>query len=504
MAGGGATKGNSAMTFINENFLLQTRTARRLYRSWAAAEPILDFHCHLSAREIAENRRFENLQEIWLEGDHYKWRAMRANGVDERFCTGDASPYEKLLAWARTVPRTLRNPLHHWTHLELLRYFGIRELLDEGSTPKIWARANQRLKSEALSVQGILKKFRVVALCTTDDPADSLEFHERIRRSRLETKVFPAFRPDRALGIDGPAAFNEWTDRLGAAANVDISSFARFLDALRKRHDEFHALGCRLSDHGLKHCYADFCSEEEAQSIFETLRSEREISASETAAFASFMMLFFGRLDAEKGWTKQLHIGALRNVNGRMLEQLGRDTGFDSMSDEPQAERLAAFLDRLNRENALPRMIVYNLNPANYYAFATVIGSFQGDGIAGKMQLGSGWWFLDQKEGIEWQLNALSNCGLLSRFVGMVTDSRSYMSYPRHEYFRRVLCNLLGAEMENGLLPKDEKLVGSIIRDICYDNAAAHFRFPSVEPRHGAGVPAKRKVTSRRRRTRRR
>lgn len=480
------------MSFIHEDFLLQSAAARRLYHACAENLPIFDFHCHLPAAEIAENRRFLNLTEIGLEGDHYKWRAMRANGIPERFCTGDAPPYDKFLAWARTVPFTLRNPLYHWTHLELARYFGIFDLLDEKSAPRIWEKANEQLLGDELSAQGILEKFRVAAVCTTEDPTASLADHERMARSSLPTQVFPAFRPDRALQTRDPSAFNEWTNKLGESAGVEISSFADFLDALRKRHDFFHRHGCRLSDHGLDFCYAEDCTGREAENIFRQLRSGQAVTGEETARFCSFLMFFFGHLDAEKGWTKQLHLGALRSANTRMLGTLGRDAGFDSIGDWPQAAALAAYLDRLDRENMLPKVIVFNSNPIDNYPFATMIGNFQDARTPGKIQFGSGWWFLDQKEGIELQLNALSNCGLLSRFVGMVTDSRSFLSFPRHEYFRRVLCNLLGEEVEKGLLPDDEELLGATIRGICFENARAYLDLPVTREPQPPAVVSKR------------
>jgi glucuronate isomerase len=474
------------MPFINENFLLQSEVARHLYHTYAAQQPILDFHSHLSSKEIAENRRFRNLSEIWIEGDHYKWRAMRANGVAEKYCTGDAEPYEKFLAWARTVPHTLRNPLYHWTHLELLRYFGVDRLLDESSAPEIWKHANAQLASGDLTTQGILKKFRVRAVCTTDDPTDSLEYHEQIRASGLPTRVFPTFRPDRALRTQDPAAFNEWTGKLGASANTEIARLSDFLDALGKRHQYFHDHGGRCSDHGLDWCYAEPCTDRDAEVIFAKARAGKEVSPEEAAKFSSYVMLHVGRLNAEKGWTMQLHLGAYRNASTRMFRALGRDTGFDCMADWPQAAPAIAFLDMLDRDNKLPKTILFNVNPKENYAFACLIGSFQDGKIAGKVQFGSGWWFLDQKEGMEMQLNALSNCGLLSRFVGMVTDSRSFMSFPRHEYFRRVLCNLVGSDVEAGLLPDDEQLVGDMIRRIAFDNAFEYFGLPAVEGRSEA------------------
>ena len=467
------------MAFINDHFLLESDTARHLYHTYAAHQPILDFHCHLSAREIAQNRRFKNLAEIWLDGDHYKWRAMRANGISERYCTGDADPYDKFLAWAKTVPYTLRNPLYHWTHLELARYFGIDDLLDEETAPRVWKKANERLQSDALTTQGILSKFHVVVVCTTEDPLDSLEFHQQIARSSLPTCVLPSFRPDAALRTHDSKSFNEWTDKLAARTGLEIAQLRDFMDALRLRHDEFHRHGCRLSDHGLTHCFVEPCTEREAAGIFRSLRGGGTLTPEESSRLNSYLMLFFGRLDAEKGWTKQLHLGALRNLNSRMLETLGPDIGFDAIGDCPQAASLASYLNRLAREAALPKIILFNANPADNYLFSTIAGCFQNADCVSKIQFGSAWWFLDQKEGIELQLNALSNCGLLARFVGMVTDSRSFMSFPRHEYFRRVLCNLLGGEVEKGLLPQDEQLLGATIKGICFGNAAEYLSLPA-------------------------
>jgi glucuronate isomerase len=470
------------MKFIHDDFLLRTRTAARLYHRFAAEQPIFDYHCHLSPRDIAVNRQFKNLFEIWLEGDHYKWRAMRANGVAERYCTGGATPFEKFQAWAATVPHILRNPLYHWTHLELKRYFGIDELLNEGSAERIWKKTGQLLARPELSAQGILKRFNVVALCTTDDPVDNLEHHRALAASDLATQVLPTFRPDKALTVHQPAQFNAWVKRLEETANVEVGNLSQFLAALRQRHEYFHEHGCRLSDHGLTSCYANFCSLKTASGIFSRARKGRAASPAEQSQFAAFMMLFFGRLDADKGWTKQLHLGALRNNNTRLLSELGPDTGFDSIGDYPQGAALAAYLDALEREKALPKTIIYNSNPADNYLFATMLGNFPGS-VPGKTQMGSGWWFLDQKEGMEWQLNALSNLGLLSRFVGMVTDSRSFLSYPRHEYFRRVLCNLIGRDVENGEIPDDDSLVGPMIRNICCGNAQQYLALPKA----GAG-----------------
>ena len=459
------------MAFLDDDFLLHSKTARFLYEKYAKPQPIIDYHNHLPPRDIAENRQFNDLFEIWLEGDHYKWRAMRSNGVDERYCTGNARPVEKFRAWAATVPKTLRNPLYHWTHLELRRYFGIDELLDSKTADSIWARANDQLRTDDLRAHGILKRFDIRALCTTDDPADDLVWHRQLRESSLSTKVYPAFRPDRALEVHSPASFNPWVDRLAQTADTDIATFANFLDALRRRHQAFHDLGGRLSDHGLDHCYADFCTEAAAAAIFDRARAGRTPSADDAHRFASFMMLFFGHLDAEKDWTKQLHLGALRNASTAALKTYGPNGGYDSIGDWPQARWLAAYLNRLDEENALPKTIIYNVNPADNYVFGTMIGNFQSGARPGRMQFGSSWWFLDQKEGIEWQLNTLSNIGLLATFVGMLTDSRSFMSFPRHEYFRRVLCNLLGNEIEAGELPDREDLVGGLIENVCFHNA---------------------------------
>ena len=463
--------------FLDDNFLLSNDVSQKLYHQYGAPQPILDYHCHLPVKDIAENRRFANVFEIWLDGDHYKWRAMRANGVAERYITGTATAYEKFLAWARTVPYTLRNPLYHWTHLELQRYFGITDLLDENSAPSIWERANAALAQE-LTAHGILRRFRVEAVCTTDDPTDDLSHHQAIASSSLNTRVFPAFRPDKALTIGTPE-FLTWTDKLSKAANVEVRNLNGFLDSLHKRHDAFHSAGCRLSDHGLELCFATPSAEKAAAATFENARSGKAISLGDAAQFASFMMLFFARLDAEKGWTKQLHLGALRNVNSAARKVIGPDTGYDTVGDFPQIRPLASYLDLLARENALPRMILYNNNPADTFAFATLIGCFQNGPEPGKIQYGSAWWFLDQKEGITAQLNALSNVGLLSRFIGMVTDSRSFMSYPRHEYFRRVLCDVIGQEVIAGELPDSEALLGRLIKDVCYRNARNYLNLPA-------------------------
>lgn len=462
--------------FLDHDFLLNTDTAKALYHDHARHEPIYDYHCHLPPEQIADNHRFSNLFEIWLAGDHYKWRAMRSNGVEERFCTGDADPFEKFMAFARTVPRTLRNPLYHWTHLELQRYFDIHELLNEHTARAIWDEANRKMAEGDFSTHAILHRQRVSVVCTTDDPTDDLSNHRKIWQTWLKTKVYPTFRPDKALRVDDPALFNDWVDRLEVAAGMRIHNFGSFLDALAQRHQAFHEVGCRLSDHGLEHCYAEPCDEDEARVIFKRVRQKAKAAdPADHARFATFMMVFFGRLDAARGWTKQLHLGAMRNNNTRLFRKLGPDTGFDSIGDFPQARALAGYLDLLDQTGELPKVILYNLNPADNYLMASMIGNFQDGSIPGKIQFGSGWWFLDQKEGMTWQINALSHLGLLSRFVGMLTDSRSFLSFPRHEYFRRILCSILGDEVERGELPNDMDLLSGMVRDICFRNAVQYF-----------------------------
>jgi glucuronate isomerase len=402
---------------------------------------------------------------------------MRANGVPEKFCTGSVPPFDKFMAWARTMPHALGNPLYHWSHLELLRYFGITALLNEASARRIWDRANEQLASSDLSARAILRRFKVRVACTTDDPTDDLSAHRRFARIRDGVRLLPTFRPDKAHALRQPAAFKAWVEKLEAASGSSIRKWDDFLAALRQRHDYFHEMGCRLSDHGLERAYDGFVSHSKAARIFATARTGAAISPEDQEAFTSNVLLEVGRWNAARGWTMQLHLGAMRNNNTRCFGTLGADTGFDSIGDWPQARSLRGFLDRLDSEEALPRTILYNLNPADNYAFATMVGNFQDGSVPGKIQWGSAWWFLDQKQGMEWQLQALSNLGLLSRFVGMLTDSRSLMSFPRHEYFRRVLCNLLGRDMENGELPGDFKLVGEMVRNICFKNAQTQFNF---------------------------
>ncbi len=472
-------------TFLTEDFLLESDAARELYFTYAAPQPIYDYHCHLSPKLIAENHSFRNLYDIWLAGDHYKWRAMRANGVPERFCTGDATDEEKFHAYARTVPYTLRNPLYHWSHLELLRYFGIDETINEESAGGIWKQANALLAQPEFRAQGLLEKNRVAVVVTTDDPADTLEHHQNLRGQKLATRVYPAFRPDAALNVAQPGAFNAWCEKLAASTQTDVGSFADFLAALKRSHDFFHEMGCRLSDHGIESCFASECSEQQAADIFARARHGQAATPEEARQFGTHLMLYFGHLDAARGWTKQLHLGALRNNNSRQRQALGPDTGFDSIGDFPQASALAWYLNQLDANGDLPKMVLYNLNPRDNYVLATMAGNFQDGSVPGKIQFGSGWWFLDQLEGMTWQLNALSNLGLLRRFVGMLTDSRSFLSYPRHEYFRRLFCNLLGSDIERGLLPRDLKLIGAMVREICFENARGYFGL-ELDPEYSA------------------
>lgn len=463
--------------FIHDNFMLFSDAAERLYHDYAAKMAIIDFHCHLDPAEVANDKTWENLSQVWLYGDHYKWRAMRSNGIDERLCTGDASDREKFDAFAKTMPNLLRNPLYHWSHLELKRYFGIDDLLSPATADRIWERSKEMM-SDGLSAQSLMKQSGVKLVCTTDDPIDSLESHRRVASDlSFEIQMLPTWRPDKAMAVDDALAFNRYLDTLGKVVNRSIESFDDLIGTLRERHGFFHAQGCRLSDHGLDTCYAAAYSDSEIAAIFSKVRGGSELSSDESLKFKSAMMMEFGRMDAEKGWTQQLHIGAMRNNNSRMLGLTGTDTGFDSIGDERYGRPLARFLDRLNSEGKLPKTIIYNLNPHDNEMLATIIGCFQ-DGItAGKLQLGSGWWFLDQSDGMTRQIEALSQMGLLSRFVGMLTDSRSFLSYARHEYFRRILCDILGRDMERGLVPMDFDLVGSMVENIACNNAEEYFGF---------------------------
>jgi len=464
---------------FHPDFLLETETARRLYHSYAANVPIIDYHNHLPPEKIANNHKFANISEIWLGGDHYKWRAMRSNGVSEHYCTGPASDWEKFLAWAKTVPNTMRNPLHHWTHLELKFPFGIQQWLNESTAQAVYKETNAKLATDAFSTQGLLKQFKVQIICTTDDPTDTLEHHIAYAKTVASehTRMFPTWRPDAAMAVEEPEAFNRWVDRLAAVAATEVQTFDDLLAALESRHSYFHELGCRASDHGLETAYADVYSLSEVRRAFDTLRQGQPISEAEARKYKSALMHEFGIMDHQRGWAQQLHLGALRNNNTRMFERLGRDTGFDSIGDFEVARPLAKFLDQLDRKGHLPKTILYNLNPRDNEVFATMLGNFQDGLLPGKMQYGAAWWFLDQLDGMEKQIDALSNLGLLSRFVGMLTDSRSFLSFSRHEYFRRLLCNILGNDVQRGLIPNDEAFLGNMIIDISYRNARDYFGF---------------------------
>ncbi|MEO8174393.1 MAG: glucuronate isomerase [Sediminibacterium sp.] len=461
--------------FIDENFLLQSKTAQQLYHDFAKDMPVIDYHNHLIPGEIANDINFENLTQVWLYGDHYKWRAMRTNGINERYCTGDATDYEKFEQWAATVPYTLRNPLYHWAHLELQRYFNVDKLLSPATAREIYDECSAKLKTPEYSVKNLLLKMNVKVLCTTDDPTDSLEHHKKIADDKFAIRVLPAFRPDNAMNADDPIVFNAYITTLEKVADTSISTFDHYLQALKKRHDFFSEMGCCVSDHGLEQLYAEDYTDIEIQNIFHRLRKGNQISYADNLKFRSAMLVIFAHWDHEKNWVQQYHLGALRNNNSRMLRSLGANTGWDSIGDFSQSRQLAKFLNRLDETDQLAKTILYNLNPADNELMATMAGNFNDGSVAGKIQFGSSWWFLDQKDGMVKQMNALSNMGLLSRFVGMLTDSRSFMSFPRHEYFRRILCNLLAEEMENGELPDDKEWIGKVIQDICYNNAKEYF-----------------------------
>ncbi|HEY1664000.1 MAG TPA: glucuronate isomerase [Verrucomicrobiae bacterium] len=467
------------MKFLDKNFLLSNGTARELYHGTAAKQPLIDYHCHLSPKDLAENKNFKNIQEPWLGGDHYKWRAMRANGIPENLITGnETSARDKFQAWAKTVPTTLRNPLFHWTHLELQRYFGIEKLLEESTAQQIWDETTRLLAQPGYSVRGLVERMNVKVICTTDDPTDLLEHHQAIKRSGWKVKVYPAFRPDNALRVNEPERFKKWVKALTDASGASAGTFKGFLKALKQRHDFFHAHGSRLSDHGIEYMPLHECTEKKAAAIFSAALKGKAASPEDADRFAAFMMEFFGVLDADKGWVKQLHLGALRNVNSKIAAKLGADTGCDTIGDFKQASSLGRYLDRLDRVGKLPKTILYNLNPADNYSFSCMAGSFQDGSSAGKLQYGASWWFLDQERGIREQLDALSDLGLLSRFVGMLTDSRSLLSYPRHEYFRRILCDVLGSDVESGRLPDRREWLTNMVEDICYRNVKNYFQFP--------------------------
>ncbi|MGI9240204.1 MAG: glucuronate isomerase [Verrucomicrobiales bacterium] len=467
----------SARPFIHDEFLLQNATARRLYHEFAEPMPIIDYHCHLPPDEVARDKRFSNITECWLGGDHYKWRALRSNGVDERFITGDASDWEKFEQWASTMPKLLGNPLYHWTHLELSRYFGIDTLLGPDTAREIFDACNARIASDEFSARQLIKSSNVVAICTTDDPCDSLEHHRAVRDDpSFDCKLLPAWRPDKGMCPEAKD-FNDWVDKLALAAGTEISDYESYLAALKNRHDFFHAEGCRLSDHGIETFYADDYIKNEIATIFENVRDGERIDSEDISKFKSAMLYEFAVLDADRGWVQQFHFSPTRNNNRRLFEKLGPDIGCDSISDLPVAAAMSKFLDLLDYEGKLTKTILYNLNPRDNEVVGAMLGNFQDGSVPGKMQMGSGWWFNDQLDGMRRQIECLSQLGLLSRFVGMLTDSRSFLSYTRHEYFRRLLCNILGTNMEEGLLPNDLELVGGMVRDICYNNAAEYFDF---------------------------
>ena len=463
--------------FLDENFLLTTKTSAKLYHEYAALMPIIDYHCHLSPKAIAENTQFKNITQIWLNGDHYKWRAMRTNGVDERYITGDQSDREKFRKWAETVPYTMRNPLYHWTHLELKRYFGIHELLNSNSADRIYDECTEKLASEDFRVRQLLKKMNVKVICTTDDPIDSLNDHQKLKDENYEIPVYPAFRADQALELGDLIKFRSYLDQLEKSSNISIVDYNAFLKALKNRHDFFSKLGCRVSDHGLEEIYSEDFTDHEIKTVFQKALMLKPLTLLEIRKFKSALLLCLAQWDAEKGWVQQFHLGALRNNNTKMLGQLGPDTGWDSIGDFSQGKALAKFLNALDRNDALTKTILYNVNPNDNELMATMIGNFNDGSMAGKIQFGSAWWFLDQKNGMTKQLNTLSNMGLLSRFIGMLTDSRSFLSFPRHEYFRRILCDLFGNEIENGELPNDIEWIGKMIQNISYHNANDYFRW---------------------------
>jgi len=468
-----------AKRFLGKHFMLHNDTAKELYHEVAASMPIIDYHCHLSPQEIWENKQYRNVTEVWLYGDHYKWRAMRANGVDEAFITGDASDYDKFLAYAKTVPQTIGNPLYHWTHLELQRYFGIDELLSEKTAPAIWEKVNALLTGGGFGARDFIVKSDVKVVCTTDDPIDSLEYHRLIKADpTFDVAVYPAFRPDKAFGVQLPT-FPAYVEKLSAASGMDIASFDDLLAALETRIDFFHANDCRVSDHALDYVPYAAATKDEAAAVFAKALAGEPISNVEEQQFKTYVLVFLGKQYAARGWVMQYHMNALRNNNTRAFETLGPDTGFDSINDSAIAQPLSRLLDAIERDGGLPKTILYSLNPVQNHVVGAMIGNFQGGGVPGKIQIGSGWWFNDTKEGMIAQMKALADLGLLSRFVGMLTDSRSFLSYTRHEYFRRILCNLIGEWVEGGEFPDDRELLADIVRGICYENAKNYFPFPS-------------------------
>ena len=466
-------------TFLTNDFLLYSTTAKILYNEYAKHQPIIDYHCHLSPKDIAEDRQFENITQIWIEGDHYKWRAMRAFGIDEKYITGNASDYEKFQKWAETVPNTIRNPLYHWTHLELKNYFGIDLLLNPDTAEEIYIAASALLQKPEFSVKNLLRKMNVQMVGTTDDPTDDLIDHKAIQNQDFEVLVLPSFRPDKAVNIEKKKEFNSWVLDLEESSKIKIKEYRDFLLALKNRHDFFHEMGCRISDHGLETFYAEDYSEAEITDIFKKTRNNIDLTQQEIAKFKSALLVELALLDHEKGWVQQFHVGAIRNNNSKMLHEIGTDKGYDSIGDLNNAESMSKFFDKLNSCNGLTKTIVYNLNPSANEVFASMVANFNEGPVKGKMQYGAAWWFLDQKDGIQKQLDVLSNFGLLPLFIGMLTDSRSFLSFPRHDYFRRILCNVLGDEMEKGELPNDVSFIGNLVANICYKNALTYFNLPN-------------------------
>ncbi|MGC4231614.1 MAG: glucuronate isomerase [Niabella sp.] len=461
--------------FLDENFLLETGTAQTLYHEYAKQMPVIDYHCHLPPDQIAADKQFENLTQIWLYGDHYKWRAMRTNGVPESYCTGNKTDYEKFEKWAETVPYTMRNPLYHWTHMELQRYFDVYDILDASTAKKIYDECTAKLQTPEYSVRNLLRKMNVKTVCTTDDPVDNLEHHQKIKDDGFEIPIIPAWRPDAAMNVADPAVFEAYIRKLEATSNTHITFFRDFIDALKKRHDFFATMGCSVSDHGLEQIYAEDYTEHEVHLIFDKIHGGHGLTLEEQNKFRSAMLVIFAEMDHEKGWVQQYHLGAIRNNNLKAMRELGPDTGWDSIGDFPHARSISKFLGGLIDRDKLTKTILYNLNPADNELMATMIGNFNDGSAPGKIQWGSGWWFLDQKDGMIKQMNALSNMGLLSKFVGMLTDSRSFLSFPRHEYFRRILCNLFGNDVENGELPANIEWIGQVVQDICFNNANNYF-----------------------------
>lgn len=462
--------------FITEDFLLHSKAAKILYHDYAKDMPIFDYHSHLPPEQIAKDVKFENITQVWLYGDHYKWRLMRTFGINEEYITGEKSDYDKFISWAQTVPYTIRNPIYHWTHLELKSYFSIGDrILNPATADYIYKKCNELLQTDGFTVKNLIKRFKVKLVCTTDDPTSNLEYHQKIKEDKFEIKILPTFRPDKGMAVESSKIFNEWIDKLESVTNTTINNYDMYLSALKERHNYFHDIGCRLSDHGMETIFAENYSDSEISNIFKKIRAGNELGYNEILKFKSAIMIEFGLMDYEKNWTQMIHIGAMRNNNSRLFRLLGPDAGFDSIGDYKVARSLSTFLDILDNGDRLPKTILFNINPKENGTLASMVGNFQDGSIPGKIQYGPAWWFLDTKLGMTDQINVLSDMGMLSKFVGMVTDSRSFLSYPRHEYFRRILCNILGEEIEKGELPNDLELIGTIVKDICYNNAKNYF-----------------------------